>query len=57
VGGVSDCVGMDVIKFPHSTTGKNYAMVFMDYLMKWPEVFATVDQASPTIAKLLVEKS
>ena len=28
----------------------------MDYLTKWPEVFATTDQTSPTIAKLLVEQ-
>ena len=56
VGGAFDRVGVDVIKFPRSTTGKNYAVVFMDYLTKWPEVFATVDQTSPTIARLLVEE-
>ena len=28
----------------------------MDYLTKWPEVFATQDQTSLTIAGLLVEK-
>ena len=56
VGGAFDRVGVDVIKFPRSSSGKNYAVVFMDYLTKWPEVFATVDQTSPTIAKLLVEE-
>ena len=30
--------------------------MFIDYLTKWPEVFATADQSAPTIAKLLVEK-
>lgn len=30
-------------------------MVFVDYLTKWPEVFATPDQSTLTIAKLLVE--
>ena len=30
-------------------------MVFVDYLTKWPEVFATPDQSALTIAKLLVE--
>ena len=28
----------------------------MDYLTKWPEVYATPDQTAPTIAKLLVEE-
>ena len=27
----------------------------MDYLTKWPEVFPSLDQTAPTIAKLLVE--
>ena len=29
--------------------------MFTDYLTKWPEVFATSDQTSITIAQLLVE--
>ena len=29
--------------------------MFIDYLTKWPEVFATSDQTSLTIAELLVE--
>ena len=32
--------------------GNKYAIVFMDYLTKWPEA---EDQTAPTIAKLLVE--
>ena len=56
VGGAFDRVGVDIIKFPKSRSGKQYAVVFMDYLTKWPEVFATTDQTSPTIAKLLVEQ-
>ena len=52
VAGAFDRVGVDVIKFPKSKNGKHYAVVFMDYLTKWPEVFATSDQTSPTIAKL-----
>ena len=31
-------------------------MVFVDYLTKWPEVFAVPDQSSATIARLLVEE-
>ena len=56
VGGAFDRVGVDIIKFPHSSTGMTYAVVFVDYLTKWPEVFATSDQTSPTIARLLVEE-
>ena len=31
-------------------------IVFVDYLTKWPEVFATKDQSSFTIAKSLGEQ-
>jgi len=48
-------VGVDEIKFPCSSKGNKYAVVFMDYLTKWPEVFATSDQTSLTIAELLVK--
>ena len=33
-----------------------YVVEFVDYLIKWPEVFATSNQSAYTIAKLLVEK-
>ena len=56
VKGPFDRIGVDVIKFPRSARGNKYAVVFMDYLTKWPEVFATRDQTSLTIAELLVEK-
>ena len=49
-------LGVDVLQLPKSSRGNHYAVVFMDYLTKWPEVFATADQSVPTIAKLLVEK-
>ena len=55
VGGPFDQVGMDIIKFPKSNRGKIYAVVFIDYLTKWPKVFATSDQTSLTVAELLVE--
>ena len=44
-----------MIKFPRSSKGNAYAVVFMDYLTKWPEVFTTPDQTSLTIAELLVK--
>ena len=56
VGGAFDRVGVDIMKFPHSSTGMTYAVVFVDYLTKWSEVFTTSDQTSPTMARLLVEE-
>ena len=55
VSGPFDRVGVDVIQFPKSHDGNRYAVVFVDYLTKWPEVFATSDQTALTIARLLVE--
>ena len=60
VGGLFDRVhniGVDVVQLPKTRSGKQYAVVFIDYMtMKWPEVFATSNQSAYTIAKLLVEK-
>jgi len=56
VSGPFDRVGIDVIQFPRSTKGNQYAVVFMDYLTKWPEVFAVPNQTAATIAQLLVEE-
>ena len=54
VSGPFDRVGVDVIQFPKSVAGNKYAVVFVDYLTKWPEVFAVKDQTALTIAKLLM---
>ena len=56
VGGPFNRVGVDVLQLPKSSHGNCYDVLFMDYLTKWSEVFATADQSTPTIAKLLVEK-
>jgi len=56
VAGPFDRVGVDVIRFPPSQRGNKYAVVFVDYLTKWPEVFAVKDQSTLTIARLLVKK-
>ena len=48
-------VGVDVIQFPRSNDGNKYAVVFVDYLTKWPEV-SVPDQTSATIAQLLIEQ-
>ena len=56
VGEPFDRVGVDVVQLQKTRSGKRYAVVFVDYLTKWPEVFATSNQSAYTIAKLLVEK-
>ena len=56
VAGAFDRLGVDVIQFPPSYNGNKYAVVFVDYLTKWPEVFAVPDQTALTIAQLLVGK-
>jgi hypothetical protein len=56
VGGAFDRVGVDILQLPKTSRGNRYAVVFVDYLTKWPEVFAVAGQSSATIAKLLVEK-
>ena len=56
VNGPFDRIGVDVVQLPRTRRGNRYAVVFMDYLTKWPEVYATTDQTTPTIARLLVEE-
>ncbi len=48
VDGLFDRVGVDVIQFPSSSDGNKYAVVFVGYLTKWPEVFAVPDQTAAT---------
>ena len=54
VDGPFDRLGVDVVQLPRIKQGNRNAVVFVDYLTKWPEVYATADQTAPTIAKLLV---
>lgn len=56
VGGPFERMGVDVLKLPKSYSGKQYAVVFVEYLTKWPEVFATTNQEALTIAKLVADK-
>ena len=56
VGGPFDRLGVDAVQLPKTSSGKQYAVVFVDYLTKWPEVFPTSNQSAYTIAKLLVER-
>ena len=55
VGGPFEMIGVDVLQLPLSHQGNQYAIVFLDYLTKWPEVFAVPDQKAETVARLLVE--
>ena len=55
VGGPFDRVRVDVVQLPTSRKGNKYAVVFIDYLTKWPEVYPTRDQSSLPIARLLVK--
>lgn len=55
VAGPWDRVGVDVLQLPRSDAGNRYLIVFIDYLTKWVEAFATPNQTSLTIARLLVE--
>ena len=56
VSGPFQRVGVDVVQLPKTKNGNQYAVVFMDYLTKWPKVFAVKDQTAATIATLLVEQ-
>ena len=35
--------------------GNRYALVFQDYLTKWPKVFPVADRAATTVANCLAE--
>ena len=41
---------------PRSALGNQYAVVFVDYMTKWREVFPVSDQSVATIANLLVRE-
>ena len=51
VSGPFERVGVDM---PLMERGNQYVIVFMDYLTKWVGAYATEDQTSETIARLLV---
>ena len=56
VGGPFHRVAMDILELPLTAQGNRYVLIFMDYLTKWPEIYATSDQKAETITKLYVEK-
>jgi len=44
VGGVFKCIRMDFVEFDPGFSGNRYALVFQDYLGKWPEVYAVTNR-------------
>ena len=48
--------GSGCYSVPQVPHWNQYGVVFVDYLIKWPEIFATSDQTALTIAKLFVEQ-
>ena len=55
VGGPFHCVGMDFKEMDQSKRGNRYALVFQDYLSKWPEVYAVSDRKATTVAQCLAD--
>ena len=55
VGGPFHCIGMDFREMDQSKRGNCYALVFQDYLSKWPEVYAVSDCKATTVAQCLAD--
>ena len=55
VGGLFDCIGMDIVELDKTKDGNRYTLVFQDYLSKWPEVYALPDHKAETVAKCLLD--
>ena len=49
VGGPFHRVGVDVLQLPLTFSGNQYAVVFMDYFTKWPQVFAVPNHGVPEL--------
>ena len=43
------------MQFLTSPKEKRYAIVFIDYIMKWVEIFPSPNKSALTIARLLIE--
>ncbi|MEM7069993.1 MAG: DDE-type integrase/transposase/recombinase, partial [Pseudomonadota bacterium] len=57
VEGPFDRIAVDYLgPLPQTEQGNKYLLVFSDYLTKWPEVFATSDQNSDMVARILTEE-
>ena len=50
VNGPFHTVGVDIVQLPLTQAGNKYAVIFIDYLTKWVEVFAVAEQSAETVA-------
>ena len=55
VSGPFEVVGMDFKEMDLSRSGNKYALVFQEYLMKWPKVYAVKYRSAQTVAKCLTD--
>ena len=55
VGETFACIGMDFKEMDESYDKNRFALVFQDYLSKWPEVYAVADRTAQTVAKCLAD--
>ena len=55
VGEPSACIGMDFKEMDVSFDKNRFALVFQDYLSKWPEVYPVADRTASTVAKCLTD--
>ena len=49
------CIGMDYKEMDLSRWGNRYALVFQDYLTKWPEVYAVGDRKAMKVTHCLAD--
>ena len=55
VGEPFSCIGMDFKEMDESSDKNRFALVFQDYLSKWPEVYAVANRTASTVAKCLAD--
>jgi len=55
VSGSFHCIGMDYKEMDLSKSGSHYALVFQDYLTKWPELDTVADHKATIMAKCLAD--
>ena len=55
VGEPFECIGMENKELDLSNKRNRYALVFQDYLIKWPEVYPISDHKAHTVADCLAD--
>ena len=49
-------IGVDVLELPKTESGNKFAIVFQDFLTKWPMVYPAPNQKAIRIAHLLADE-